>query len=98
MDKAKVIRTLREYEIELRSRGVERLSLFGSLARGEAGPSSDIDLAVRFVSSAKIGLFEFAALSDRVREVLGAPVDLVSEPARADRMQREIDRDRVDVF
>ena len=98
MDRAEVIGKLRAHEAELRGRGVDRLSIFGSLARGEAGPVSDIDLAVRFSPDARVDLFEFAALNERMREVLGAAVDLVSEPARAMRMQRQIDRDRVNVF
>jgi predicted nucleotidyltransferase len=93
-----IIKTLRAHESELRRRGVEGLSLFGSVARGEAGSASDVDLAVRFTPAARVDLFEFAALSERMREVLGIQVDLISEPARAVRMQREIDRDRVNVF
>jgi hypothetical protein len=98
MRMAQIIQALKAHEAELRSRGVEGLSLFGSMARGEAGPASDVDLAVRFASSSRVDLFEFAALSERVKDLLGMPVDLVSEPARADSMQRQIDRDRVHVF
>lgn len=98
MTRADIVRILRAHETELRSRGVERLSLFGSRARGEAGPASDIDLAVRLAPAAGVDLFAFAALSERMREVLGAGVDLVSEPARAVRLQHRIDRDRVNVF
>lgn len=93
-----IIEKLRSHEDELRGRGVERLSVFGSVARGEAKSSSDVDLAVCFAPAAKIGLFAFAALGERMGELLGVDVDLVSEPARSLRMQREIDRDRVHVF
>ena len=40
-----VIATLRAHEAELRAAGIHRLSLFGSVARGDAGPDSDVDLA-----------------------------------------------------
>jgi predicted nucleotidyltransferase len=40
--------TIQEAEAELRACGVRRLALFGSVARGEAGPHSDIDLLVQF--------------------------------------------------
>lgn len=75
-----------------------RLSLFGSTARGDAGPASDIDLAATFSAEARIDLFRFAALSEQIAGWIGARIDLVAEPARNPRMQAEIDRDRVRVF
>jgi predicted nucleotidyltransferase len=98
MDRDSAIRTLRAHEAELRALGVQRLSLFGSLARGEAGPDSDVDLAAEFNREMSVGLFRFAEINERLRELLGTAVDLVGEPTRKIRMQAEIDRDRVLVF
>jgi len=98
MDKDSAIRTLKAHETELRALGVRRLSLFGSLARGDAGPDSDVDLAVMLDPEAKIGLFRYVALRDELSEMLGRDVDLVSEPVRKERLQARIDRDRVHVF
>ena len=95
MDKDSAIRTLKAHEAELRALGVQRLSLFGSLARGEAGPESDVDLAAEFNPEAKVGIFHFAQINARLRELLGATVDLVGEPARRPKMQAEIERDRI---
>jgi predicted nucleotidyltransferase len=47
------IRRLQDGEPEIRSLGVERLALFGSVLRGEAGPESDVDLLVGFAPGAK---------------------------------------------
>jgi len=44
MDKSTEIGKLREYEPELKAAGILRLSLFGSVARGDASSESDIDL------------------------------------------------------
>ncbi|MDM7956165.1 nucleotidyltransferase domain-containing protein [Blastomonas sp.] len=98
MDKATAIARLKAHEAELRALGVERLSLFGSTARGEEGPQSDIDLAARFAAVAQVGVFQYAKIADRLEEILTVKVDLVAEPARKPRMQIAIDRDRVDVF
>ena len=49
--------------------------LFGSLARGEAHPGSDVDLAVR--SDGPLGLTESSALIGRLESALGRRVDLV---------------------
>lgn len=48
MIRGTVLDRLREREAELRKLGVESLSLFGSVARGEENDASDIDLAVKF--------------------------------------------------
>ena len=98
MDKSVALSRLKQSEAALRKLGIEQLSLFGSTARGEAGPSSDIDLAAIFAVDARVGLFRYAAIAERLEEILGVPVDLVGEPARKARMQAEIDRDRVRVF
>ena len=47
MDREQVIARLRAHERELRAAGVVQLSLFGSVARGEARPDSDVDVAVK---------------------------------------------------
>lgn len=98
MDRDRAIRTLRAHEGELRARGVVRLSLFGSLARGEAGPGSDVDLAVMLDPDREIGLFRYALLREELGDLLGRQVDLVSEPVGKARLQTRIDRDRVHVF
>ena len=98
MDRAAVIRRLKRNKTRLQALGLARLSLFGSLARGEATAASDIDLAVTLDEAAGIDLFRFAAISEQVARMLGAPVDLVVEPARTARMQAQIDRDRALVY
>ena len=68
------------------------------VARGEAKPGSDIDLAVRFDPAAEVGMVKYGAILERLRTLLRAPVDLIGEPARSVRMQAQIDRDRARVY
>lgn len=98
MDRKAILRRLRAHEPELRAMGVTRLSLFGSVARNEAGPGSDVDLAAELDHERRIGLFDYAVIAERLEEMLQSKVDLLTEPARKPRMQAEIDRDRVHVF
>jgi predicted nucleotidyltransferase len=100
MDKAEALRRLRAREADLRAMGIEQLSLFGSVARGEQSGRSDVDLAVRFGPAARgqIGVFEFLEIRDVIADMLGRRVDLVTEPTRRPRFQQKIDRDRVLVF
>ncbi|MDH4117974.1 MAG: nucleotidyltransferase family protein [Acidimicrobiia bacterium] len=60
--------------------GVARLSVFGSVARGEQSDASDIDLLYVFESDAEIG-FRLFELEDALSELFGRPVDLISERA-----------------
>ncbi len=61
----------------LRTNGVEYAALFGSAARGEAGPTSDIDVLVRY--SKTPGLFGHIGLAQTLEDTLHAKVDLVTE-------------------
>ena len=58
---------------------VRELSLFGSAARGEMRPDSDIDLLVEFLPNADVGLVEHAGLMLELARLLGRNVDLVSK-------------------
>jgi hypothetical protein len=59
---------------DLRARyGVVRLGLFGSVARNEAGPDSDVDLVAEFAPDAKIGMFRLFDLERELTDLLGRP-------------------------
>jgi len=60
---------------------VDALYLFGSVARDEAGPESDVDLLVEFREGARVGLFELARLRGFLSKVLGCNVDVVTPDA-----------------
>jgi len=93
-----VIASLQAHAAELRGAGIRHLSLFGSVARGEAGPDSDIDLAVELDRDKQIGLFGLVALERRLSELLGRKVDLLPEPVEKKRLKANIDRDRRRAF
>ena len=67
-------------EREIRALGVQRLALFGSVLRGEAGADSDVDLLVQFSPGAKT-FDRFLALFDLLEERLGRRVELVTTEA-----------------
>lgn len=90
MEREEALRLLREHQDELRRLGVDRLALFGSVARDEAGPGSDVDLLVRLRPEARIGLFGFVRLKTRLEEILGRPVDLVTEDSVKRQLREQI--------
>lgn len=55
--------------------GIRRLAVFGSAARGELRPDSDIDVLVEFEPGRRVGL-RFITIQDELTQLLGRPVDL----------------------
>jgi predicted nucleotidyltransferase len=70
--------------------GVRSLAIFGSVARDEARDDSDIDILVDYEPEARRSLFRLFALRQRLEEILGVNVDLVTVGG----LRREL-RDRV---
>ena len=93
-----VLATLRAHEPELRTAGIRSLSVFGSVARGDAEAESDVDLAAELDPDAHMDLFRLTALERRIAELLGRRVDLLPEPVETPRLQANIDRDRLLAF
>lgn len=73
--------------------GLTYLALFGSAARGEAGPNSDVDLAVRF--GRHMTLFGLTDLKRRFQEIVKKPVDLIPVDDVYPFMQETLERDRI---
>lgn len=74
------IAAIRSVESQIRNLGVRRISLFGSVARNQARPSSDVDLLVEFIPEQK-SFDRFMALGDLLENVLGRRVELVTTEA-----------------
>ncbi len=75
----RLIKILDRHRSELKAMGVKSLKLFGSVVRSEARPESDIDILVEF--SRPVGLLAFVRLKQRLAELLGRRVDLVTPEA-----------------
>jgi len=86
---------LREHRADLERLGVKSLALFGSAARGEARPDSDVDLLVEF--SRPVGLSEFIQLQHALEEILGCEVDLGTPDSLRASMKTNILQEAVDV-
>ena len=96
MDKQTVIMRLKENLEQIRQRfSVERLSVFGSVVRGEAGEDSDVDVLVVFEEKANFDIF--MDLKFYLEELLGMGVDLVTDKALRPQVRRAIEKEMVDV-
>jgi hypothetical protein len=76
MDKDTVIKLIAENRSELNRFGVSSISIFGSIARGDARPDSDIDVLVEF--SRPVGMFEFMDLKEFLESLFNQKVDLAT--------------------
>jgi hypothetical protein len=89
MRREEVFKTLKTHAEELEiQHQVKSLVLFGSVARGQAAGSSDVDLLVELYDP--VGLFAFARLRRRLSEILGREVDLVTRGALRKEMRERI--------
>lgn len=80
LSRTEAIRIVLEAESEIRSLGVGRLALFGSVLRDEAGPDSDVDVLVSFVPGEK-SFERLLALSELLETRLKHPVEVVTTEA-----------------
>lgn len=69
---------------------VKQLAVFGSRARGDHRPDSDIDLLVDFKQDARINLLDFIHLKLDLESLLGLPVDLVERCAVKPRVRDKV--------
>ena len=97
-----ILAKLRAREAELRARGVQRMALFGSVARGDNESNSDVDLIAdldRMIVPNGFGYFGFLDnLRQDLERFLGRSVDIVTEPVINPRLRFMIERDRVQAF
>lgn len=73
-----VIARLKEAEPALRARGIRRAAVFGSVARGDNRPESDIDIMIEFDPGAHMTVFDYVGLKEHVAGLFDGPVDVVN--------------------
>ena len=88
MNRNEIIQRLSEHRYDLDGFGVKSVAIFGSVAREEATPESDIDILVDFSRTG--GLFEFIRLKNYLEELLEHPVDLVTSDALKPQLRQKI--------
>jgi uncharacterized protein len=96
MNRAQTLKLLQEHKPQLETRfGVTRLALFGSAARDEAGSRSDVDILVDFDGPATSK--RFFGVQFYLEDLLGCPVDLVTEKALRSELRPHIEREAIGV-
>jgi predicted nucleotidyltransferase len=93
------VRRLIEPEKEaLRARGVAALYVFGSVARGEAGSASDVDVLIDIEPGKRFHILDLANVYNRLTSALGTEVDIVTSRSVKNALQERVLRDAVRVY
>ena len=86
-------KVIREHKPELESEyQVKEIGIFGSYARGDQNPDSDLDILVEF--SAPVG-FKFIHLADFLEQILGLKVDITTPDAIKPNRRKYIEQDLI---
>lgn len=91
---AAIAHTIQEY---FKTKPVEKAWVFGSFARGEETPDSDVDILVTLLPDARMGLAWFAMICD-LEKLLARPVDLVLEGDLLAFAQDSAEHDKILVY
>ena len=96
MDRAEILEALKQHKPALQRRfGVLQLALFGSRARGDYRADSDADVLVAFDGPADSA--RYFGVQFYLEDVLGCPVDLVTDKALRPQLRPFVERDAIRV-
>ena len=98
MKRDEVIAILAAHKDELKALGVKSLELFGSVARDEAGPDSDVDFLVEFENEDLIGLFEFSKVRFYLEDILGCSVEMGTRNALRKELRERVIKEAIRAY
>ena len=98
MNRQDILQRLRENERVLRSRGVAHAALFGSRARGEGRPDSDIDIMVEIAPEARMDVFGYVGIVQYIEDLFPVPVDVANRAALKPLVRPRAEREAVYAF
>jgi len=97
-ERERVLAQLRAEAPRLRALGITHLSLFGSIARGKAGPGSDVDLLIEVDPDSHFSLFEVVDLQDELGAALGRPIHVAFASPMRPWLRAEILAEAIAIF
>ena len=98
MNRDEVIATLQAHQQELRQRGVLHAAVFGSVARREERPDSDIDILIELEPGQPLDVFAYTGLKRFIAGLFLLSVDVINEAALKRDLRETVRRDAVYAF
>jgi predicted nucleotidyltransferase len=98
MTAQETIVTLRRHAPAIRSLGATALYIYGSRARGDAQPGSDLDAYVEYSPASKFSLIELAGIKLLMEEMLGLDVDITTRDSLHPMLKADIEAEAIRVF
>jgi predicted nucleotidyltransferase len=98
MNRQEILDRLRDNERALRERGVAHAAVFGSFARGDQRPESDIDIMVEIAPEARIGLFQYVGIVHYLEDLFPARVDVANRAGLKPFVRPSAEREAVYAF
>ena len=97
-ERERVLAQLRAQAPHLRARGIRRLSLFGSMARADAGSESDVDLLIEVDPTGHFSLFDLVDLQDDLHALLGRRAHFAFASKLRPWLRQEILAEAISIF
>jgi len=98
MTRDDVIATLRAHQPQLRDRGVRHAALFGSVARNQQTPASDIDIMIELDPDAPVDLFAYVGIVQFLEDMFPIPVDVANRDRLKPFVRPQAEHDAVHAF
>ena len=98
MKRDDILERLRDCEAELRARGVAHAALFGSVARGDDRPDSDIDIMVEIAPESPMDVFRYIGIVHMIEDLFPARVDVSNRDTQKPHVRPSAERDAIYAF
>ncbi|MCJ2092537.1 nucleotidyltransferase domain-containing protein [Methylobacterium sp. J-072] len=98
MDSQAAIAILRANEAALRSRGVRHAALFGSIARGEGHPGSDLDVMIDIDTEVVRDVYDYVGVTGFIADLFPIAVDVASRDMLRPHVRPHAERDAIHAF
>lgn len=98
MEKQDILARLREHQAALNAKGVSHAALFGSRARGDDRPDSDIDILVEIAPDVPMDVFAYVGIVHSIEDLFPVRVDVSNRAALKPHVRPFAERDAVYAF